>query len=415
MADAVDARPEPSRRIVPITAGLLAALAVQNAVPPFATDMYSPAFPDVATDLGASAALVGLTLTTFFLGFGAGQLVGGPLSDQRGRRVPMLVGGVICTLGGIACALAPSVGVLIAARLLQGIGGGVASVSGRAVLIDVAKGDTLARWMSVMVAIGGLAPMLAPVLGAGVLLVGTWRTVFWVLAGFGVVMVLTASLFVPETLPPEARHAGGLRHSVAGIGEVLRIRSFLGFMLTAALGTFSMLGYIAGSSFVLQEIKGLSAMQYALFFSGNALLNILLSLVNARIVGRFRPENLMLGGMVSSATGVLVLGIGVFFFGTPLVTTLVGFVLLVGSQAFIMGNAGALAVSRTLHLAGAASAVQGVANSVAMAIGAPLASSGGGTTAVPMVLMMAFGVVASFSCYFGLARPALRPGTVSQG
>jgi len=397
------------RTVVPITASLLVALAVQNAVPPFATDMYSPAFPRVTADLDTTAALVGLTLTAFFVGFGAGQLVGGPVSDQRGRRVPVLVGGVVCTLGGIACALAPNIGLLVAARLVQGIGGGVASVAARAVLIDVAKGDALARWMSVMVAIGGLAPMVAPVLGAGVLMVGDWRTVFWVLAGFGVLMLVTAAAFVPETLPLAQRHGGGLRQSMRGVIEVVRIRPYLGFMLTQSFGVFAMLAYIAGSSFVLQEMKGLTAMQFALFFAANAGLQVLLSLLNARLVGRFRPENLMLGGMIGTSGAVAVLSIGVFALGTPLVLTCVGFVLLVGSQAFIMGNAGALAVREALHLAGAASAVQGVATALAMGLGAPLASAGGGTSAVPMVLVMVFGVAASWTCYLALARPSLRP------
>ncbi|MCB0912868.1 MAG: multidrug effflux MFS transporter, partial [Propionibacteriaceae bacterium] len=392
-----------------ITLGLLLALAVQNAVPPFATDMYSPSFPALTVDLDTTAALVGLTLTAFFVGFGAGQLVGGPISDQRGRRLPMLVGGVICTLGGIACALAPTIGLLVAARLVQGIGGGVASVAARAVLIDVAKGDALARWMSVMVAIGGLAPMVAPVLGAGILLVGDWRTVFWVLAGFGVLMLATAAAFVPETLPPGLRHGGGLRQSMRGIVDVLRIRPYLGFMLTQSFGVFAMLAYIAESSFVLQEMKGLTAMQFALFFAANAGLQVVLSLLNARLVGRFRPEHLMLGGMVATAVAVAMLTVGVFWLGTPLVLTCVGFVVLVGAQAFIMGNAGALAVREALHLAGAASAVMGVATALAMGLGAPLASAGGGVTAVPMVLVMLFGVVASWICYLALARPSLRP------
>ncbi len=117
----------------------------------------------------------------------------------------------------------------------------------------------------------------------------------------------------------------------------------------------------------------------------------------------------MLGGMVATGVAVAVLSVSVFALGTPLVPTCVGFVLLVGAQAFIMGNAGALAVREALHLAGAASAVQGVATALAMGLGAPLASAGGGASAVPMVLVMLFGVVASWICYLALARPSLRP------
>jgi len=162
-----------------VSASLVLTLALQSAVPPFATDMYTPAFPRVTGDLDTSATLVGLTLTTFFLGMALGQLLGGPLSDQRGRRVPIIAGGLICTLGAIGCALAPSIGWLIVFRVVQGFGGGVAAVVARAVVVDVARGDVLARVMSIMMALGGLAPMVAPVVGGAVLTFGgTWRTVF---------------------------------------------------------------------------------------------------------------------------------------------------------------------------------------------------------------------------------------------
>ena len=123
----------------------------------------------MTADLATSASLVGLTLTTFFLGMALGQLLGGPLSDQRGRRMPMIVGGLICTLGAVGCAVAPSIGFLIVFRVVQGFGGGVAAVVARAVVVDVAKGDLLAKVMSIMMALGGLAPMVAPVVGGAVL------------------------------------------------------------------------------------------------------------------------------------------------------------------------------------------------------------------------------------------------------
>lgn len=157
---------------MPVTALLIGTIALQSAVPPFATDMYTPAFPQVTAGLGTTAALVGLTLTAFFLGFAAGQLAGGPWSDQHGRRTPLIVGGVVYMIGAIGCALAPSVGVLVAARIVQGVVGGIAAAVARAVVVDVARGDLLAKLMSVLQAIGGLAPMVAPVVGALVITVG---------------------------------------------------------------------------------------------------------------------------------------------------------------------------------------------------------------------------------------------------
>jgi MFS transporter, DHA1 family, multidrug resistance protein len=393
-----------------VSTSLVLTLALQSAVPPFATDMYTPAFPRVTADLATSASLVGLTLTTFFLGMALGQLLGGPLSDQRGRRMPMIVGGLICTLGAVGCALAPSIWLLIAFRVVQGFGGGFAAVVARAVVVDVAKGDLLAKVMSIMMALGGLAPMVAPVFGGAVLtLGGTWRTVFWCLVGFGLLMVITAIVFVPESLPRERRHGGGLRQFTSGLSQVLRIRLYVGYMLTAALSGFTMMAYIANSSYVLQEIKGVAPMPFALFFASTALAQILLSIVNARIVGRYRPRTLIGFGLTLATVAVAALTVGVFALDTPLLLTCAGFLVLMAVQAFIFGNASALAAGEARHVAGAASAVLGVAQAVAMAIAAPLASSGGATTAVPMIWVMIVGIVGSLFSFLVLARAGSRP------
>ena len=398
----------PGAAAAAVSTSLVLTLALQSAVPPFATDMYTPAFPQVTTDLAATASLVGLTLTTFFLGMAAGQLLGGPWSDQRGRRTPMIIGGLICTLGAVGCALAPSIWVLIVFRIVQGFGGGLAAVVARAVVVDVAKGDQLARVMSIMMALGGLAPMVAPVFGGAILTFGgTWRTVFWCLVGFGLLMMITAIFLVPESLPVERRHGGGLRQFASGLSQVVRIRLFVGYMLTAALSGFTMMAYIANSSYVLQEQKGLQPMPFALFFASTALAQILLSVLNAKIVGRrFQPRTLIGVGLTLATLAVAALTVGVFALDTPLLLTCAGFLILMAVQAFIFGNANALAAAEATHIAGAASAVLGVTQAAAMATSAPLASSGGAATAVPMICVMIVGVVGSLFAYLVIARPA---------
>ena len=389
-----------------VSLSLVLTLALQSSVPPFATDMYTPAFPQVTQELAAPASLVGLTLTAFFLGMAVGQLLGGPLSDQRGRRVPLIVGGLICTLGAIGCALAPSIGFLIAFRVVQGVGGGVAAVVARAVVVDVAHGVALARVMSIMMAIGGLAPMVAPVVGGGVLSIGgSWREVFWVLAGLGAAMVATAVALVPESLPVERRHGGGLRRFAAGLVSVLRIRAFVGYALAAALSGFTMMAYIANASYVLQEQKGLQPMPFALFFAATALSQVLLTVLNARIVGRFRPRSLVGLGLSLSAAAVAALALSVLALGTPLVLTCIGFLVLMAAQAFVFGNASALAAAEAPHTAGSASAVLGVIQAIAMSISAPLASSGGAETATPMIQVMLVGVVGAIASFLLLSRP----------
>jgi len=286
---------------------------------------------------------------------------------------------------------------LIAARVVQGFGGGIAAAVARAVIVDVAHGTMLAKVMSVMQAIGGLAPMIAPVVGALVLTVANWRAVFWTLVVFGGLMVVTAAFNIPETLEPERRHSGGLRRSLAGIVEVSRIRPYLAYMLTSAFSGFGMMAYVANSSYVLQVMKGMKPITFSLFFAGTALTQVLLSIVNSRLVGRVAPQRMITIGLTTSSLAVLTLLLGVLFWGTPLILTCAGFMVLMASQAFIFGNAGALAASKATHIAGAAAAVQGVAQSLAGALAAPLASAGGGATAVPMVLVMVTGVSLSIT------------------
>ena len=390
-----------------MSTSLVLTLALQSAVPPFATDMYTPAFPRVTADLATSASLVGLTLTTFFLGMGLGQLLGGPLSDQRGRRMPIILGGLICTIGAVGCAVAPSVGMLVVFRVVNGFGGGVAAVVARAVVVDVARGDLLAKVMSILMALGGLAPMVAPVVGGAVLTAG--RNLADGVLGSGRLRGADGAhrhRVRPESLPRERRHGGGLRQFSSGLRQVLRIRLFVGYALTAALSGFTMMAYIANSSYVLQEMKGLQPMPFALFFAGTALTQVLLSIVNARIVGRFRPRTLIGFGLTLAAVAVAALAVGVLALDTPLLLTCAGFLVLMAAQAFVFGNASALAVGQARHVAGAASAVLGVAQAVAMATAAPLASSGGGVTAEPMIWVMIAGVAGSLFAYLVLARPS---------
>jgi DHA1 family bicyclomycin/chloramphenicol resistance-like MFS transporter len=301
--------------------------------------------------------------------------------------------------------LAPSIGFLVASRIVQGFGGGLAAVVARAVVVDVAKGDLLAKVMSIMMAIGGLAPMVAPVVGGVVLTFGgTWRTVFWCLVGFGLLMMITAIVLVPESLPRERRHGGGLRQFTSGLSQVLRIRLFVGYMLTAVLSGFTMMAYIANSSYVLQEQKGLRPLPFALFFASTALAQVLLSVINARIVGRFQPRTLIGFGLTISTFAVAALTVGVFALDTPLLLTCAGFLVLMAVQGLIFGNASALAADQARQVAGAASAVLGVAQAVAMAVAAPLASSGGATTAVPMIWVMIVGIAGSLFSFLVLAR-----------
>src|SRR4051794_7242210 len=254
-----------------LTSGLVATVVFLTAIAPLATDMYVPAFPRVAADLSATATQVQLTLTTFFVGMALGQLIGGPVSDQRGRRRLLLAAIVVMTLASVTCALAPTIAVMMIARFVQGFSGGWAMVIGRAVIVDLATGAQLVRVLNVIAAVGGVAPVVGPLLGAVILQVSHWRVSFWVVAGLGLVMTLSVFLAVPESLPVERRHSGGLaRFAVVG-RQVLGKRSYVGYLVVSGSAMVALFAYVATSAFVLQSMNGLSPIAYSVDFAANAL------------------------------------------------------------------------------------------------------------------------------------------------
>src|SRR4051795_833266 len=231
MTTGTDVPPDRVRRRARLTSGLVATVVFLTAIAPLATDMYVPAFPRVAADLSATATGVQLTLTTFFAGMGLGQLVGGPVSDQRGRRRPLLVAIVLMTLASVACAVAPTISIMMVARFVQGFTGGWAMVVGRAVIVDLATGARLVRVLNVIAGVGGIAPIVGPLLGAVILQLTHWRVSFWVVAALGLAMTICVLIAVPETLPPDRRHAGGLQAFAGASRAVLHNRRYVGYVI----------------------------------------------------------------------------------------------------------------------------------------------------------------------------------------
>src|SRR4051812_11259610 len=403
---------DPERRQARITSGLIATVIFLTAIAPLATDMYVPAFPRVAGELSASATQVQLTLTTFFVGMALGQLIGGPVSDQRGRRRPLLVALAVLTAASVVCALTPSIGVLMVARFVQGFSGGWAMVIGRAVIVDLATGARLVRVLNVIAGVGGIAPIAGPLLGAVILQLSHWRVSFWVVAALGVAMTLAVLVAVPESLPVERRHGGGLRAFAVAARQVLAQRRYVGYLLVSGSAMGALFAYVATSAFVLQSMNGMSPIAYSADFAANAGGMTAAALVAARLAGRVATRKVILVGQVAAlAAGVAMLA-GAVWFGTPLLLAVGCFFVLMTAQGLMIANGGALASAEVPEHPGTGSAVLGFVQWVAAGTVAPIAGLGGEHTAVPMALIMVGGAVLSMLGLLGLARGATTPRNI---
>ncbi|MQS15035.1 multidrug effflux MFS transporter [Streptomyces kaniharaensis] len=397
--------------------GTAAVLGALTALGPLTTDLYLPGLPAIADDLVAQPAAVQLTLTFSLFGVAAGQLIFGPFSDRFGRRPPLLAGLVVYTLASAVCVFAPTLSVLIAGRFVQGAAGAAGLVIGRAVARDRFQGVAMLRFLASITLISGLAPILAPIVGAQLLRVTSWRGTFGVLTALGLLLVLAAFGALRETLPAEARPGGGLVATLRTMGGLLRDVPFLGLMLTSTFGFGALFGYISGSSTVLQHAYHVSPQTYSLLFGANSLALVAMTQLNGRVLARrFTSDALMLAGLgVAAAAGVaLVLVTAVWDLGLPGVCP--ALFVMMGSMGVVLPNSSAQALSLVEpQAAGTASALLGTGNFLCGAVVAPLSSLGGQPSAVLLaVVVLACGVLA-VAAYVGLCRPRREPAVAAGG
>ncbi|MEV4218223.1 multidrug effflux MFS transporter [Nonomuraea sp. NPDC049725] len=380
---------------------LLLILGALSAIGPLSIDMYLPALPAISGEMLSPAAQVQLTLTACLIGVSAGQVIAGPVSDVRGRRLPLIVGVAGFALTSLLCAFAPSVPVLIVLRLLQGMLGGAALVIVRAVVRDLYDGPAIARIFATLMLVSGLAPILAPVAGAQLLAFTSWRGVFVALSLAGLVLLLAVLPGVRETLPAEQREGGGLKHTLATFWALLRDRAFMGCALTAGLAFAAMFAYISGSPFVLQEVYAATPQQYSLIFGLNALGLTVMAQVGGRLSGRVRPARLVFAGLfVSLAGGGLLLAAAVT--GLGLAGIVAGLFVIMCGQGLVLPGTGALALAgQPPQIAGSASALLGVLQFALGAVAAPLVGLAGQDTAVPMAALM-LALMAASALSFGI-------------
>src|ERR1700754_2465442 len=316
------------------------------AIGPLTIDMYLPALPSITDDLGTTSTAVQLTLTGTLAGLALGQLVIGPMADAYGRRRPLLAGLALHVLASVACVVAPSIAVLGALRVVQGLAVAAATVVAMAVVRDLFSGTAFARLFSRLMLVMGLAPILAPTLGSAVLEATSWRGVFVVLAGFGVLLTLTALFALRETLPPERRRRGGVADTMRTYADLLRDRVFVGMVLVAGFAMAALFSYVAGSSFVFQDQYGLDERQFGIAFGAGALGLIAATQLNVRLLRRRTPQRVLVVALAGgTAGGALLIAFAATGIG-GLGSLLAALWLVLFSGGLAMAHAAAVAVTR---------------------------------------------------------------------
>ena len=290
--------------------GLIFFITMMNMFIPLSTDMYLPALPSMSSYFECSSAITNLTLSIFFIFYAAGILLWGPLSDKYGRRPILLSGSIIYMASSIACAVSSNIYFLIFARIFQGVGaGGITSVS-VAVIKDSYSGKKRETVLAVCQSVSGLAPMLAPVVGAFLLKFTDWRGSFWVLAAISAVNLLLTILF-KETLKGEDRYNGTLLGSLGLLAVVAKNKCFMIPAVIFSLVSLPFLGYIAVSSYIYVDYFGLSAQVYSYFFAGNAFISIVGPFIYIRFLSSINKKRFTsLSFAMSALGGILVMTAG---------------------------------------------------------------------------------------------------------
>jgi DHA1 family bicyclomycin/chloramphenicol resistance-like MFS transporter len=241
---------------------ILFVLGMLIALSPFSIDMYLPAFPAIAHSLQTSVASVGYSLTSYFAGLCIGQLIYGILIDRFGRKKPLMTGLLIYLIAGIGCALCSGIGLLIIVRIFMALGGCVGMVAARAIVRDLYPPKDMAKKLSLLVLVMGVAPIVAPTIGG---LVNTWlgwRWVFGVMALIGGLLLLGVHYVLPETKEPNTNVSLKIKHILPGYLTLLHNRTFLIYTLAGGISYAGMYAYIAGSPFVFMQKFGLSDTMY---------------------------------------------------------------------------------------------------------------------------------------------------------
>ncbi|GAA5587740.1 bicyclomycin resistance protein [Acinetobacter calcoaceticus] len=339
--------------------GWIMLLALLTALGPLSIDMYLPALPQMAHDFGVSTQMVANTLPAYFFGLAVGQLVYGPLSDRIGRKKPLYFGLALYAVASLFCVLATNEWGLIAARILQALGGCVGVVMARAAIRDRLDVQGSAQAFSSMMIVMGLAPILAPMIGAWILIWFPWQAIFIALSVVGAICWLCVHFFFKETLAIDKRLKLSPYQVVTLYGAIFKDASFRLPMFAGCLTGAALFCYISSAPAVFMDQYGLNQQEFAYAFGLNAFGIMLMSSLNKHLTSRVEITKRLKAGSLVQVTGAIIVFIAGLIPAAPLWLVMFGLFLAISGIGLTGPNAMALAMSKQGARAGTASAIMG--------------------------------------------------------
>lgn len=387
-------------------------LGALTALGPFTIDMYLPAFPAIETEFGVDPTVVQLTLTGTMVGFAAGQLIVGPLSDRVGRKVPLVAATLLHIAASLGAALAPTILWLGVLRVLQGFGAASSSVVSMAMVRDLFGGRHLIQMMSRLALVNGFAPVIAPVVGSQLLAIMSWRGIFWVLAVYGTIMSVTVIVFIRETHLPEVRKAD-TRSLASRYSALFHDRIYLGMVAMAGLNFTGLFAYLSASPFLFQQVYGMTEQQYGFAFAINSLAVIAGVQTVSRLIhrGTVAPQWVLVattGAQMLLGSVILVLSLT----GAGMWGTLIPLWFFILACGFTFPTVQYLAMANHGAEAGTAASVLGAVNFGLAGALSPIIGVLGVGTARPMAGMMVVAAAVSATVLWTVIRPRSLPSVV---
>lgn len=379
--------------------GFFLLLGSLTAIGPLSIDMYLPSFPSIASTLAATGGAVEFTLAAFFIGLSLGQAFYGPITDRYGRKPPLYGGMALYVLATLGCALSNSIEMLIACRFVQALGGCAGMVITRAIVRDHFEAQGAARAFSLLILVMGIAPILAPIVGGGILQLTSWQGIFWCLAIYGALSLAAIHFGLEESHPADPNSPLHPLTTLKNYATLCKDRTFIGNVLAGGLAQSGMFTYITGSPFVIIELWHIPAQHFGWVFGSNAFAYILASQINSRLLPRFGIGKILRHATLAPAGFGLVLllsgatGLG----GLPLL--LVGLFGYMMSLGFISPNTTASALAKQGHQAGLASALMGALQFSMATVASFIIGMIHAKTALPMTGTMALCGISSLILY----------------